>query len=178
MLSGLCKRAWLARGWPRVCPDDPHPIIGTDEDAFWSEALATLNFENRNPSELVNESQPLRVLNLIEFTNRHVAMPVHGGHHSHFSHYHLDFNGPQGKDQFLNEVNGLFARFGLAFRLEPNGEVVRLMAPALENIIGVGFSTGDPDLTGSLRTPSGSSRVLTPMSGVTGLRGYGTPSSA
>jgi hypothetical protein len=146
MLSGLCKRGWLARGWPRVCPDDPHPIIGADEEAFWSEALATLNFESSTPRELVNESQPLRILNLIEFTHRHVALPIHGSHHAHFSHYHLDFNGPQGKDEFRQDVNGLFARFGLAFRLEPEGQVVRLTAPVLDTIIGVGFTTGDVEL--------------------------------
>jgi len=146
MLSGLCKRGWLARGWPRFCPDEPHPIIGTDEGTFWQEATTTLNFESRAPGELVRESQPLRILNLIEFAHRHVALPIQGAYHDYFSHYHLDFNGPQGKEGFQSEVNGLFARFGLAFRLEEDGHVVRLTAPALENIIGVGFATGDPEL--------------------------------
>ena len=58
----------------------------------------------------------------------------------------MNFNEPQGKQDFAAEINELFARFGLAFRLEPNGKVIRLTAPALENIIGVGFSTGDAKL--------------------------------
>ena len=150
LLSGLCERGWLARGWPRRCPDEGHPIIGTDENAFWNEALSTLNLKNRHPANLVNEPEPLRILNLVEFTHRHVAQPINQGFHSHFTHYHLDFNGPQGKQEFAADVNALFVRFGLAFRLEPNGQVVRLAPPVLQDIIGVAFFTGDAALDGLL----------------------------
>lgn len=151
-LVGLCDRWWLARGWPLTCPDDRSVIIGTDQRRFWDEALSTLNLSGREPSQLIDEPNPLRILNLIEFVHEHIARPTVVGYHDYFSHNHLRFDGQAGKDEFRAQTNALFARFGLGFRLEPNGRVVRLMSPALHDISGVGFHTGDGALDDFLET--------------------------
>ena len=149
-LEGLCERGWLARGFPRRCSDPPQQIIGTNRNAFWGEALTSLRFDSPDPDYLLGDSLPLRVLNLLEFVHRHVAYPMNADWHAHFSHHHLDFDGPRGKAEFLAEVNDLFSRFGLAYRLEQDtegrGHVGRIVPPTLETIIVVGFHTGDTTL--------------------------------
>jgi hypothetical protein len=125
-LTGLAERGGLARGWPKRCTDDPHPIIGTNSDAFWEEALGVLNFDIRNPRELHDEPEPLKVLNLLEFVHEHVARPLNHDFHGHFTHWHLDFNGPQGKVDYRADVNGMFERLGLAFEMTEDGSVIRL----------------------------------------------------
>jgi hypothetical protein len=61
-LAGYCSAGWLARRWPMKCADPGGAIYATDEEAFWHEALKTLKFEAQDPSQLVNESNPVRVL--------------------------------------------------------------------------------------------------------------------
>ena len=145
-LNGLAERGWLARGWPRRCTDDPHPIIATNAPAFWDEALRTLNFSLREPGQLHAEPQPLRILNLLEFVHEHIAAPINHAFHEHFTHWHLNFNGPEGKAQFTGDVNAMFARFGLAFEMSAEGAITRNPPEEIRESIKVVFQTGDNQL--------------------------------
>ncbi|HLG56369.1 MAG TPA: hypothetical protein VI485_13620 [Vicinamibacterales bacterium] len=92
-------------------------MVGTDPEKFWNATRAKLNLSAGTLQDLVNESNPLAVLNVIEFVDDHVAEPIVRTRHDYFGHNHLDFNGPAGKAKYRTEINDLFKRYGLAYQL-------------------------------------------------------------
>src|SRR5436190_5274828 len=80
-LNRLCEDGSFCGGWPRRCTDEGHPIIGTNTTAFWQAALGFVHLQAENPDDLVNEPNPVRVLNLIEFAYEHVGRAVQHGFH-------------------------------------------------------------------------------------------------
>ena len=146
-VQGLCDRWWLARGWPVRCSDPGGMVIGTDQNRFWREARAKLNLSVGDISQLTNEPNRLRVLNLIEFVHEHVAAPIIAGWHDYFAHNHLNFDGPSGKAQFRESMNGLFARYGLAYNFTDAGVVIRRVPEAIGGrLTDARFRTGDAQL--------------------------------
>lgn len=142
-LNRLCDNGSFAGGWPTRCPDEGHPITGTNTAAFWQAALSFVHLQTQNPDNLVDEPNPIRVLNLIEFAHEHVGLAVQRAFHDYFGHDHLQFFPGAFQPEYRNDINNLLERYGLAFRLEPNGVVVRLVPPTFAEIVGVGFHTGD-----------------------------------
>ena len=99
----------------------------------------------------------LKTLNLIEFTYQKIARPVTGSswtsHESYAGHRHLGFNVADGRAHFRSEVNQLFASHGLAFTLDEDGKVTRILAPGLsETLSSAIFATGDAELDSLLET--------------------------
>src|SRR5262249_55675367 len=93
-----------------------------------------------------NDLKPdsLTILDLLEFCARNVARPIKGGYHGFFGHYHLDFGREEGLREFIDDVNRLFARNGIAFELTLEGRAIRLGPALLLDVLAIAeFHTGD-----------------------------------
>lgn len=65
----------------------------------------------------------------------------------------LDFQGPDGKEDFRATINDLFKRYGLAYELRDDGLVIRLAPEELQaNLVDAVFQTGDAQLDELLST--------------------------
>lgn len=145
-VMGLADRGALARSFPLKCPEYNVVVIGTDTDRFWQATRAKLNLAANRPYDLVNEPNPLVVLNVIEFVHLHLAVPSVASRHSYFEHDHLTFqNG--GQAEFREEANALFKRYGLAYQFTDDGTVIRLVPEEIAAVlVDAVFRTGDNEL--------------------------------
>lgn len=95
----------------------------------------------------------LTILDLIEFSYKNIAKPIQKNNHSFFKHYHLAFNRDEGQEEFRQDINRIFARNGIIFDLQQNGQIIRLAPPILrEKLSEVIFNTRDNELNGILES--------------------------
>jgi hypothetical protein len=152
-LIGLADRWWLARGWPIYCPERAGVVIDSDRDKFWQATRAKLNLVSQRLQELPDEPDPLAALNVIEYVYDHIAFPIPMETHTFYGHKHLDFDGAEGKRRFRDDINELFARYGLAFELRDEGTIIRLAPEEIHaKLVDAVFNTGDNTLDGLLNT--------------------------
>jgi hypothetical protein len=86
----------------------------------------------------------LLALDFVEFVGRKVALPVVGWHHEYHRHYHLTFDIEAGRAAFRADVNRILARNGMAYELEEDGQIRRLLPAVLgESLVRTYFQTGD-----------------------------------
>ena len=132
-----------AFGWrfPAQC-DDGYGPCGTDEQAFWDTAMAEVPDlpipDDSLPGRALRSAEDVDtviVLDLLEFCARSVTRPIKAGYHSFFGHHHLDFDRDAGLADFVNDVNLLFRRNGIAFELSDEGDARRLGAPGLREAL-------------------------------------------
>ena len=89
----------------------------------------------------------VRVLELIEFCWRHIGHPVQLRYHDHWHHYDLRFDVELGRRNFIEDVNRIFGRNGLAYALTSEGRVERLGPPLLrEELASARFNSGNSEL--------------------------------
>lgn len=137
-------------GFPEICPDGT-VACGTNASAFWQQARAEipdLEVEDNPQSSPASDEahQTLATLDCLEFSARAIGKPIHGGWHGYFQHYHLSFDRDAGLEQFVDDVNRLFARRGIAFELTAEGRVRRLIPePVAQVLREVLFHTGDDE---------------------------------
>ncbi len=153
----------LAYGFPLHCPDG-NAIVSTDWKAMLNAIRAEIgDLANDGPEDgfdayswtTSSDSLPNTpaVLDLLEFVARHVAQPARRGWHKFYCHDHLKLDRDQGLCKFVEDINRLFSRNGLAYRLTDAGVIERTVsAPMAELLKQSGFSTGDRDLDGLLDT--------------------------
>ena len=161
-----------AFGWrfPAQC-DDGHGPCGTDEQAFWDTAMAEVPDlpipGDSSPGWALCSAEDVdtvTVLDLLEFCARGVARPIKAGFHSFFQHHHLDFDRDAGLADFVNDVNLLFRRNGIAFELSDEGEARRLGALGMrEALREPEFNTGDGETDELLRIAR--QRIVLPHEG-------------
>lgn len=161
-VQALINSAAFGLRFPERCPDG-QAICGSDSDAL----AATVSAEMPGlawPLETVSiagkgyfsEREPfapdtLLVLNFIEFVHASVARPITGKYHDFFNHHHLTFNQEAGQEDFRVIVNRIFARNGVAFEMQPNGRIERMLSPVLgEELKRTLFNTGDRTLDNML----------------------------
>lgn len=155
----------LGLGFPLVCPDGS-AVCGTDEIALWDRAVAEIPRLRNSPEEGRASRQPWRsrddsripwrpdrgdppptdaILDLCVLFARNVGGPEAVSHHSYYRHDHLRYDREAGLIGFAEDLNRLFARAGLAFEMEADGSVRRLLpAPLRSAIAETEFATGDP----------------------------------
>ena len=163
-LSERVKRALLrqievrigngAFGWkfPEECDDGRGPF-GTDAQAFWDMAVAEVPDlpipEDSRPAQALQaaeDADTVVFLDLLEFCARVVARPIERDYHSFFEHYHLDFDHDAGLAEFVEDVNRLLGRNGIALELGEEGDARRIVAVGLrEELRAPDFNTGDED---------------------------------
>ena len=154
----------LAHGFPSHCPDG-NAIEGTDQHAMWNvlraeipqltdqEAAAEWNgFCILRRSADDTPTTPV-ILDLVQFVARHVSRPTQSSWHDYFRHYHLDLDREQSLREFVEDINRLFSRNGLAYELTDTGVIERIApAPMAEKFKRMEYSTGDQELDELLHT--------------------------
>jgi hypothetical protein len=125
LINELIRTGAFGNKYPETCPDGAG-TTGTDEHLF-SLALRAeipdiewpLKTERISPGRSW-EAEPyvpdtLAVLDLIQFCFYAVAKPIRINFHSFFGHDHLRFDDEAGQSEFLDRVNKIFERNGIAF---------------------------------------------------------------
>ncbi len=150
---------YFASSYPETCSDNSTNIIGTNENAMrdamraeirglplwpWRESAATIE-------PLPNTAA---ILDMLEFCSRHAAAPEATKYHRYLDHHHLRFDAARGQREFREEINLIFRRNGIAYRLNDEHVIQRLTEPAFREALEghLSFSTEDPELDRMLRT--------------------------
>ena len=124
------------------CLDGDGPC-GCDREAFVRFLQAEVPWVDwpLNPSEV--PETPI-VLDMLEFCARAVGEPIIGSYHSYHHHYHMRWDRDAGLATFIAEVNLLFQRNGVAYKLDANGQAQRILPQPIAQTLGWSmFRTGD-----------------------------------
>jgi hypothetical protein len=156
-IQKLVATGAFGKEYPLQCPDG-RGTIGTDENLF-SLALQAQMYglqwplqTKRTDAEAFSSNEPfapetLLILDLVQFCFNKVAKPLPYSYHQFLGHDHLNFDVEAGRQEFRKEINGLFARNGVAYELDSGGAIVRLGPPILrEAVSDFIFCTGDTTL--------------------------------
>ena len=155
----------LAYGFPSHCPDG-NAIDGTNVSAFSARVRAEIHdlagehsFSWAPPPDSLPST--LAILDFIQLIARNIGEPNQVGWHDFFSHHHLKLNREAGLKKFVEDINRIFSRNGLAYELSESGAIERTVpAPMADLVKRTSFRTGDNDLDGLLDTAIG--RFLAP----------------
>ena len=167
VIQGLVRVGAFARGFPERCPDGS-AICGTNEEGLGANIRAHIpglewplqtTCTTSAPGTFYSWEQDfapetLRVLDLLEYLYSQVAKPRIRDYHSYFQHEHIMFEPlgiEEGRAEFRESVNMIFARQGIAFDLQWDGKIIRLLPPVLgEDLLHTTFKTGDRVLDNAL----------------------------
>ena len=142
------RTGWLAEAFPEFeCPDRPGAVTGSDQDQFYG-ALQGQHPEIEIPLNPNTLPATVPSLELTEFCHRLVSKPLSAGAHEFFGHFHYaDFSKEEGQTEFADQINTIFRRQRLAYELQANGQVRRLLPPVLREALASGkFTSEDNDL--------------------------------
>lgn len=138
--------------YPEACPDGAGSV-GTNELAFWNAMRARIPSLKERPWE-PGSDQPSSVhdvMDIVEFCWRSIGKPIKRGYHSFFMHDHLNFDIEEGQLDFEEVINEIFRMNGLAFKINNDGKIQRLVPPVLDDAVSsILFATGDALLDGML----------------------------
>ena len=155
-IQSLVATGAFGKQYPEMCPDGDGPI-GTDEQSFIlalkaevSDIQWPLKIEEGAhwDGEEYYEEKPwaaetMTALDLIQFCYQAVANPIQGGYHSYFRHHHLSFDEESGRVNFQEKINTIFRRNGIAFALEYNGTIKRIIPEQFKSFFSTHIRTGD-----------------------------------
>ena len=166
--GGLCSLIETGVGdgsfghrFPEMCPDRRGPC-GCDERAFTRVLRAEVASIEWPLSDEDLPETPV-ILDLLEFCARAVGEPIEGSFHSFWGHSHLSWDRETGLARFVEDVNLLFARNGVAFALTEEGQAQRLLPEELATPLGRAvFNTGDGETDRLLELAR--SRITSPKS--------------
>ncbi len=87
-------------------------------------------------------------LEIVQFCFQHASLPLNPSPHDYFAHKHyLYFHRHNGQEKFAEEINTIFGRNHLAFELQDDGVVRRLLPPVLrEALASSQFTSEDNEL--------------------------------
>ncbi|NNH55504.1 hypothetical protein HLI01_01420 [Rhizobium laguerreae] len=124
------------------CSDGDGPC-GCDERAFAQFLQAEVPWINWPLIRSEVPETPI-VLDLLEFCAKAVGEPILGSYHSYQHHHHMRWDRDAGLKAFVAEVNVLFQRNGVAFKLDINGQAQRILPQPIAHALGwTMFRTGD-----------------------------------
>lgn len=87
------------------------------------------------------------VLDLLEFCAKAVGEPILGSYHSYHRHYHMTWDRAAGLASFVKDVNLLFQRNGIAFKIDAHGRAQRILPQPVAQALGWQmFDTGEAEL--------------------------------
>ncbi|EKN5109519.1 stationary phase or STEss regulating sigma factor [Yersinia enterocolitica] len=143
-INVLVFKGYFGKYFPEECPDG-QGCIGTNEDTFKAALQAEIPnigwplgvgpedvdlYGYRSRTQVTFIPDYLVVMDLLQFCYKHVAAPVESNdYHSYYRHTHIhDFDVDTGRNEFLEKVNVIFARNGMAYELQKSGEIIRLLS--------------------------------------------------
>lgn len=145
--------------FPEMCPDGLGPC-GCDELRFAQVLLAELPGVQWPLSDEGPPEAPV-VLDLLEFCARAVGEPIAVSFHPFFGHSHLRWDREAGLTRFVEDVNVLLARNGLAFTLTEQGRAQRVLPDEVAIPLGGAvFDTKDEETDQLLELAR--SRIMSP----------------
>ncbi len=161
LINSLISQGAFGLSFPDLC-DEGTAIIGTHarnmELALKAEIpdIKTIStrFIDHDAFQRVQDYTPptLAVLDLIEFCFDNVSKPSSEFYHSYYRHHHLTYDQELGKEEFRDKINLIFARNGLAYELEEEGTIKRLITPELHELLDSSdLKTGDKTLDTMLK---------------------------
>ncbi|CAI1707342.1 MULTISPECIES: stationary phase or STEss regulating sigma factor [Serratia] len=146
-INVLVDKGYFGKDFPEECPDG-QGCIGTNEDTFKAVLQAEIpnigwplgvdpedvdRYGYRSRTQVTFIPDYLVVMDLLQFCYKHVAAPIESNdYHSFHRHTHIhDFDVDTGRNEFLEKVNVIFSRNGMAYELQKSGEIIRLLSPEL-----------------------------------------------
>ncbi|MCO6055782.1 hypothetical protein NG726_03735 [Pseudomonas sp. MOB-449] len=158
LVETLANKSAFGCSFPEQCPDGP-AICGNDVQGLKRTIEAELHdlswplqTEHDVEDGFFSKREPwcpatLIALDFVEFVWRKLAQPISGKYHEFFHHHHLTFDEESGRAAFRDDVNRILARNGLAYELNHDGKIRRVL-PALigEALARAYFRTGDSTL--------------------------------
>ncbi len=161
LIDPLIDKGAFAVNFPVTC-DDGAGVIGTHAGNMTLALKAEIPDIKTISTIIINHDAfvstqdytppTLAVLDLIEFCFDNVAKPVSEYYHSYYKHHHFGFDIVLGKAEFREKINRIFARNGLAYELEEEGTIKRLVSPELHELLdSANFKTGDVTLDTMLK---------------------------
>ncbi len=130
--------------FPEQCPDGQGPC-GCDQQAFARVLRAEVPWIEW-PLRFGDVPETPAILDLLEFCASAVGEPIEGFFHSYFRHHHLTWDRDAGLASFVEDVNLLFRRNGVAFELDAGGRARRLLPQPIAETVGwMMFQTGDEE---------------------------------
>lgn len=142
LVNARIDEEWFGLSFPAGCSDG-YAYAGTD---FTKLKRTMEGFGLLWPHDAFDQDNPPsdgEIFDLVEFAYEFVAEALDPSLHSYMSHSHYTYDRETGRDKFMQDVNRIFERKGIAFELK-QGEVIRI-APAVlqESLAEAVFKTGD-----------------------------------
>lgn len=143
VINSLIEQDYFGSKYPKMCPDNDDGVLGTNEDNMKLDILAFFP-DIKFPLDASDRLSTLTILELLEFCHERIAKPIPGYYHKYYGKHHLSFDVEAGQLEFRSQVNRIFARNGIAFELQENGLITRLIPPVLSDYLNYAvFQTGD-----------------------------------
>lgn len=146
----LLSGNYFAECYPLQC-QDKNGVYGTDEYSLIRQLEAEISIEypfkeqcevESDASGLLSSTKKVPfapdtflILDLIEFMHRVVSKAENGTYHKFPQHHHLNFDKEEGQQEFVNNINRLFLRNGIAYELQPNGQIQRVLSDQVAALI-------------------------------------------
>jgi hypothetical protein len=145
LIDGRISDSSFGRRFPAYCSDG-NAACGCDTVGLARVLAAEVPMVEWPLSPDLVPSTPV-VMDLLEFCAGAVGERIDGHYHSYFQHYHLTWDREMGLSRFVDDVNLLFGRNGLAYEMSPAGEVRRLLPqPLAEALARFAPFTGDAEM--------------------------------
>jgi len=150
MIRGYFNQDAFGIDFPSTCPDGAG-YDGTDELAFEAALIGVVpemeGWLDRAVAQGTDDEASIStgaILDAIEWLTAHVGEAKQGFWHSYFRHHHITWDRASGQLAFRNDVNGLFARNGLAYLMGDDGNIQRVVEGATADILArARFKTGE-----------------------------------
>jgi len=140
-------KIYLGRNFPEYCYDSNSVICGIEENNFVKRVKSLIqgfvegdrinyhaNFNEWD--KVVSEKEQYQLFDFIEFIYNNIQDYKNIGYHEFLKHNHLEyFPSKKKQNEFQREINQIFQRNGLAYKLNNKGQIERILPKGLENEI-------------------------------------------
>ncbi len=157
-IQKLIDTGYFGEQFPELCPDG-QGCCGSDEKGFSLALKAEILgveypfiTEKEDPNDWMAKKAPftpnyLDILDLVQFCYVNVSKPTLGQFHSFFGHHHItSFDRSTGQAEFLDKIDTIFSRNGVAYQLQADGQITRVLNSSLGSVTGQVNKTLDQEL--------------------------------
>lgn len=134
--------------FPELCPDGLG-CYGTNERTFSLSLQAEIlgieypfvtekeeKLDIWGSEKIPSTPSYLDILDLVQFCYSNVSTPLLGQYHQYYGHRHIaSFDSQPAQADFLEKINTIFTRNGLAYELLEDGQIIRVMNSSLNSVI-------------------------------------------
>ena len=154
MIKSKIDNGWFGVKYPaKKCPDDDGIVTGSDATELASAIQGEIPNLPEFPWNARADELPTTpdILDLVEFCCLSIGEPFKQRYHGFYGHHHLTFNEETGKEEFRKEVNRIFSRNRIAYTLNNQYRIERLVPTVLrEELQSSHFRSRDSELNSML----------------------------